>query len=57
MVFLFVAAALESADDKFSVFVSEDGKKWVRSASTVWASDGSGDYNYNEIPLKGKTIV
>jgi len=49
-----VVAALESADDKFSVFVSEDGKKWVRSASTVWASDGSGDYNYNEIPLKGK---
>ncbi len=44
----------DSSDDKFSVFVSEDGKKWARSASTVWASDGSGDYDYNEIPLTGK---
>ncbi len=49
-----VTSVIESSDDKFSVFVSEDGKKWARSASTVWASDGSGDYDYNEIPLKGK---
>ncbi len=44
----------DSEDDKFSVIVSEDGKKWARSASTVWASDGSGDYDYNTFSLTGK---
>ena len=45
----------DSSDDKFSVMVSLDGgATWTRSNSTVWASDGSGDYNYNDFSLKAK---
>lgn len=45
----------DSKDDKFSLIVStDDGKTWTRSNSTIWASDGSGDYDYNEFSLNAK---
>ena len=45
----------DSKDDKFSLIVStDDGKTWTRSNSTIWASDGSGDYDYNDFSLNAK---
>ena len=45
----------DSSDDKFSVMVSLDGgATWTRSNGKMWASDGSGDYNYNDFSLKAK---
>lgn len=45
----------DSSDDKFSVMVSIDGgSTWTRTNSKVWASDGSGDYNYNDFSLTAK---
>lgn len=41
-----------STDDKFSLIVStDDGETWTRSNSTIWASDGTGDFDYNTINL------
>ena len=45
----------DSEDDKLSVMVSTDGGHiWTRSNSVVWASDGTGDYDYNAITLAAK---
>lgn len=46
----------DSADDKLSIMVSlDDGKTWTRTDSKVWASDDSGDYNYNDFSLTAKS--
>lgn len=42
-----------STDDKFSLIIStDDGQTWTRANSTIWASDGTGDFDYNAITLK-----
>ncbi|MGN1239395.1 MAG: hypothetical protein ACI4TV_00805, partial [Paludibacteraceae bacterium] len=46
-------AEVTSTDDKFSLIVStDDGETWTRANSTVWASDGTGDYDYNAITME-----
>lgn len=41
-----------STDDKFSLIIStDDGETWTRANSTIWASDGSGDFDYNTFGL------
>lgn len=49
-----VSAPETTASHAFSVLVSLDGKVWKRSSGTKWASDGTGDYNYNDLVLKAK---
>ena len=45
----------DSEDDKLSVMISTDGgQTWTRSNRVVWASDGTGDYDYNAITLAAK---
>ena len=41
-----------STDDKFSLIIStDDGETWTRANSTIWASDGSDDFDYNTFGL------
>lgn len=45
-------------DDKFMVVVSTDnGATWSAANATVWSNDGSGDYEFNQIPAAGQEVT
>ena len=44
----------ETTSQAFSVLISKDGKIWTRANGVKWASDGTGDYNYNDLTLQAQ---
>ncbi len=51
-------STIKNDADKFYVVISDNnGRSWEEQNKFTWTNDGSGDYDYNAIPVDGETYM